>query len=47
MIWDQKVQYNISREAANKSVLSSGKTDKHEYLTLEEILISDQGRVMD
>ena len=36
-IEDQKLQYDINRDVAKKSVLS-GKIDKHEYLTGEEIL---------
>ena len=43
-IIDEKLQYNINREAAKISALSSGKIDKHEYLTGEEILPSDQSR---
>ena len=35
-IRDEKLQYDISTEAAEISVLSSGKTDKYEYLTGEE-----------
>ena len=38
-IKDEKLQYDINREAAKISVLSSGKLDKHEHLTDEEILI--------
>ena len=41
---DEKVQYNINRETAKIS-LSSGKIDKYEYLTGEEILPSDQSRI--
>ena len=37
-IKDEKLQYNIHREAAKISALSSGKIDKYEYLTGEEIL---------
>ena len=37
-IRDEKLQYNISREATKISALSSGKIDKHRYLTGEEIL---------
>ena len=29
---DEKLQYNIDREAANTSALLSGKIDKYEYL---------------
>ena len=36
-IKDEKVQYDINREAAKITALSSGKTDKYEYLTGEEI----------
>ena len=44
-IRDKKVQYNINREAAKISALSSGRTDKYEYITGEEILPSDQSRI--
>ena len=37
-IRDEKLQYDILREAAKISVLSSGKIDKYEYLSGEEIL---------
>ena len=39
-IKDEKLQYDINREAAKISALSSGKLDKYEYLTGEEILPS-------
>ena len=41
-IKDEKLQYDINRKAAKISVLSSGKIDKYEYLTGEEILPSNQ-----
>ena len=43
-IRDEKLQYDINREAAKISSLSSGKIDKvkYEYLTGEEILPSNQ-----
>ena len=41
-IKDEKLQYGINREAAKISALSSGKIDKYEYLTGEEILPSNQ-----
>ena len=41
-IKDEKLQYDINREAGKISDLSSGKTDKYEYLTGEEILPSNQ-----
>ena len=37
-IKDEKLQYDINREAAKISAFLSGKVDKHEYLTDEEIL---------
>ena len=40
-IRDEKLQYNIYREAAKTSALSSDKVDKYEYLTGREILPSD------
>ena len=43
-IKDEKLRYNIDREAAKISALSSGKIYKYEYLTGEEILRSDQSR---
>ena len=41
-IRDEKLQYDINREAAKISALSSGKIDKYGYLTGEEILPSNQ-----
>ena len=35
-IRDEKLQYDINREAAKISALSSGKIDKYEYLTGED-----------
>ena len=43
---DETLQYDINREAAKISALSSEKIDKYEYLTGEEILPSDQRRVI-
>ena len=37
-IRDKKLQYDINREAAKISALSSGKIRKYEYLTGEDIL---------
>ena len=39
---DEILQYAINREAAKTSALSSGKMDKYEYFTGEEILSSNQ-----
>ena len=41
-IRDEKLQYNINREAAKIPALSSGKIDKNEYITGQEILPSNQ-----
>ena len=41
---DEKLQYDINREAAKIS-LSSSKIDKYEYLTGEEILLSNQQQI--
>ena len=46
-IKDEKLQYDINREAAKISALSSGKIHKYEYLTGEEILPSDQQQIME
>ena len=43
----EKLQYDINREAAKKSTLSSGKIGKYEYLTGEEILPPDQRGLME
>ena len=46
-IKDEKIQYDSNRKAAKISALSSGKIYKHEYLTGEEILPSDQSRIIE
>ena len=45
-IKDEKLQYDINREAAKISALSSGKIDKYEYLTGEEILPLNQQQII-
>ena len=45
-IRDEKLQYDINREAAKISALSSGKIHKYEYLTGEDILPSNQQQVI-
>ena len=45
-IKDEKLQYDINREAAKISALSSGKLDKYEYLTGEEILPSNEQQII-
>ena len=46
-IRDEKLQYGINREAAKISAWSSGKIDKYEYLTDEEILLSNQQLIIE
>ena len=46
-IKNEKLQFDINIEAAKMSALSSGKNDKYEYLTGEEILSSDQRRMIE
>ena len=45
-IEDKKLQYDINREAAKISALSSGKLDKYEDLTGEEIFPSNQQQII-
>ena len=44
---DEKLQYDINREAAKKSALSLGKIDKYEYLPGEEVLSSNQQQIIE
>ena len=46
-IRDGKLQYNINREAAKISTLSSGKIRKYEYLTGDDILPSNQQQIIE
>ena len=46
-IRDEKSQYDINREAAKISASSSGKIDKYEFLTGEEMLPSNQSRIIE
>ena len=46
-IKDEKLQYDNHKEAAKILALSSGKTDKYEYLTGEEILPSNQKQIIE
>ena len=46
-IRDEKFQYDINREAAKISVLSSDKIHKHEYLTGKDILPSNQQQIIE
>ena len=46
-IRDEKLQYNINREAAKMSALSSDKIHEYEYLTGEDILPSNQQQIIE
>ena len=46
-IKDEKLQYNINREAAKISALSPGKLHKYESLTGEDILPSTQQQIIE
>ena len=43
----EKLQYDVNREATKISVLSSGKFNKYEYLTGEEILPSNKQQIIE
>ena len=45
-IRDQKLRYDISREAAKISASSSGRVHKYEYLTGQDILPSNQQQII-
>ena len=47
MIRLEMKNYDINREAAKTSALSSGKIHKYEYLTGEDILQSNQQQVIE
>ena len=44
---DEKLQYDINREAAKILALSSGKIHKYEYLTGEDVLPSNQQQIIE
>ena len=46
-IRDEKLRYDINREAAKISALSSGKVHKYEYLTSEDKLPSNQQQIIE
>ena len=46
-IRDEKLQYDINREAAKITALSSGKIDKYEYLTGKDMLSSNQQQIIE
>ena len=43
----EKLQYDVNREAAKISALSSGKFNKYEYLTGEEVLPSNKQQIIE
>ena len=45
-IKDEKLQYDINREAAKISALSSGRTHKYKYLTGKDILPSSNQKII-
>ena len=45
-IRDKNLQYDINKEAAKISALSSGKIDKYEYLKGDKILPSNQRQII-
>ena len=46
-IRDEKLQYDVNREAAKISALSSGKIHKHVYLAGEDMLPSNQQQIIE
>ena len=46
-IRDEKLQYDIKREATKISALSPGEINKYEYLTGEEILPSNKQQIIE
>ena len=46
-IRDEKLQYDIDREAGKISALSSGKIHKYEYITGENILPPNQQKIIE
>ena len=46
-IWDEKLQYDINREATKIAALSSGKIEKYKFLASKKIIASDQRRLIE
>ena len=46
-IRDEKLQYDINREVAKTSALSSGEIRKYDYLTGEDIVPSNQQQIIE
>ena len=46
-IRDEKLQYDVNKEATKIPALSLGKFDKYEYHTGEDVLPSDPSRIIE
>ena len=46
-IRNEKLQYDINRQAAKISILSSRRIDKYGYLTGEEILLPNRRQIIE
>ena len=46
-IKDEKSKYDINRETAKISALSSGEIDQYEYLTGKKILLTNQSQMIE
>ena len=46
-IWDEKLQYDINRQATKIAALSSGKIEKYKFLASKKIITSDQRRLIE
>ena len=46
-IKDDKLQYDLNREAAKISALSTSKIDEYKYLTGEEMLLSNEKQIIE
>ena len=46
-IEDEKLKYDNNREATKTFALSSGKIDKYEYITGEEVSLSNQNEIIE
>ena len=45
-IRDERLKYDINREAAKTSALSSGKIEQYEYLTGEEEVLFNERQII-
>ena len=46
-IKDEKLQYDLNRQAAKISALSTSKIDEYKYLTGEEMLLSNEKQIIE